>query len=88
MGFQLPLSGAILTLPAWLEPIVQPLVAAFWSWSGSLASMEATTFYDAVKSVTETRILPGDVCTYVLLCHLGIGLIAAFVGCCRHRWKH
>ncbi len=88
VGFQLPLSGAILTLPAWLEPVIQPLVAAFWSWSGSLASMEETTFYDAVKSVTETRIPSTEMCIYVLLCHLAVGLIAAFIGCRQHRWKH
>jgi hypothetical protein len=50
--------------------------------------MEDTTFYDAVKSVTETRIPSTEMCIYVLLCHLAVGLIAAFIGCRQHRWKH
>ncbi len=87
VGFQLPLSGAILALPTWLEPVIQPFVAAFWGWSGSLSSMEETKFYDAVKSVTETRILSTDMCLYVLLSHLAIGLIAAFIGCRQDRWS-
>ena len=31
VGFQLPLSGAILTLPHWLEPISRPFISAFWA---------------------------------------------------------
>ena len=40
VGFQLPLSGAILALPDWISPITQPLISGYWAWSGSLDSMK------------------------------------------------
>ena len=37
VGFQLPLSGAVLALPAWVDAITRPFIAAYWSWSGGFA---------------------------------------------------
>lgn len=88
VGFQLPLSGAILALPDWIAPVVRPLISAFWSWSGSLSSMSDTKFYDAVKRVTDTEIVAPNIAIYVLLCHLVIGLVAAYIGCRRQQWAH
>ncbi|OYW75773.1 MAG: hypothetical protein B7Z37_11770 [Verrucomicrobia bacterium 12-59-8] len=86
VGFQLPLSGAVLTLPDWLESWVQPLVVAFWSWSGSLSSMRSTAFYDAVKQVTSTDLISPTLAGFVLSVHVLVGLGMTFIGVQRSQW--
>lgn len=86
VGFQLPLSGAVLTLPDWLENWVQPLVVAFWSWSGSLSSMRSTAFYDAVKQVTSTDLVSPSIAGFVLSVHVLVGLGMCFIGVQRSQW--
>lgn len=86
VGFQLPLSGAVLTLPDWLENWVQPVIAAFWGWSGSLSSMRSTAFYDAVKQVTATDLVGPGIAAFVLFVHVLIGLAMAFVGVQKSQW--
>lgn len=86
VGFQLPLSGAVLTLPDWLENWVQPLIAAFWSWSGSLTSMRSTAFYDAVKAVTDTTLVTPAIAGFVLFVHVLVGLSMSLVGVQRSQW--
>ncbi|MEZ5388128.1 MAG: ATP-binding cassette domain-containing protein [Prosthecobacter sp.] len=86
VGFQLPLSGAVLTLPDWLENWVQPLIAAFWSWSGGLSSMRSTAFYDAVKQVTATDLVSPGVAAFVLGVHVLVGLAMSFIGVQRSQW--
>ncbi|MDB4668165.1 ATP-binding cassette domain-containing protein, partial [Akkermansiaceae bacterium] len=39
VGFQLPLSGAILALPENIEVLTRPFISAYWSWSGSVKSL-------------------------------------------------
>ncbi len=86
VGFQLPLSGAVLTLPDWLENWVQPLIAAFWSWSGSLTSMRSTAFYDAVRQVTDTDLVTPAIAGFVLFVHVLVGLSMSLVGVQRSQW--
>jgi ABC-type multidrug transport system ATPase subunit len=86
VGFQLPLSGAVLTLPDWLENWVQPLIAAFWSWSGSLTSMRSTAFYDAVRQVTDTDLVTPTIAGFVLFVHVLVGLAMSFIGVQRSQW--
>lgn len=87
VGFQLPLSGAVLSLPDWLEGAVNPFIAAFWAWSGSLRSMSATPFYDAVKKVTETSLVSPELAAFVLLAHVVIGLSMTYVGSKGSQWE-
>jgi ABC-type multidrug transport system ATPase subunit len=87
VGFQLPLSGAVLSLPDWIEGAVNPFIAAFWSWSGSLRSMSDTAFYDAVKKVTETSLVTPELAGFVLLAHVIIGLSMAYVGSKGSQWE-
>lgn len=87
VGFQLPLSGAVLSLPDWIEGAVNPFIAAFWAWSGSLRSMSDTAFYDAVKRVTETSIVSSELAAYVLLAHVIIGLSMTYVGSKGSQWE-
>lgn len=87
VGFQLPLSGAVLSLPGWIEGIVNPFIAAFWAWSGSLRSMSDTPFYDAVKKVTETSLVTPELAAFVLLAHILVGLTLAYVGSKGSQWE-
>lgn len=87
VGFQLPLSGAVLTLPDWIEGAVNPFIAAFWAWSGSLRSMSDTAFYDAVKKVTETTLVSPELAAFVLAAHVIVGLGMAYVGSKGSQWE-
>lgn len=86
VGFQLPLSGAVLTLPNIIEGWVQPFIVSFWSWSGSLYSMRSTAFYDAVKQVTETDLVPDTQAAFVLGVHILAGLVLTWIGVNRSQW--
>lgn len=88
VGFQLPLSGAVLALPGALEKIVQPLIAAYWSWSGQLSSMRPSHYFVGINQAVPTSIVPDTgVATGILLAHILCGLVATWVGCKRHRWE-
>jgi ABC-type multidrug transport system ATPase subunit len=86
VGFQLPLSGAILALPESIEPFTRPFIAAYWAWSGSVNSLAADTFA-AIESVTETTLSNSANCQFLLGVHLIIGLAAALIGLQRPRWE-
>lgn len=77
VGFQMPLSGAALALPEWLNGICQPLIAAYWGWSGYLKTFEATRHYDIVKQSTKTVIAAYDVSILILGIHVLLGLATA-----------
>ena len=86
VGFQLPLSGAVLALPDGLDSVIHPFIAAYWSWSGSLKTME-DPYYGAVQDVTpENYIVTPETCLFVLGMHVIIGLMVAYFGCKRSRW--
>ncbi len=86
VGFQLPLSGAVLALPKSIEPITRPFISAYWAWSGSIDSM-SPSYQNAVKAVTETSFQPATVCQYMLGIHIALGLIASYIGLKRHYWE-
>lgn len=83
VGFQLPLSGAVLALPDFLGNMVRPFIAAYWSWSGVLQTLKGERYYDIVQMVVQTQLSPAALCQWVLCSHIIIGLFAAWVGCQR-----
>lgn len=85
VGFQLPLSGAVLALPENIESCTRPFISAYWAWSGSVEALQ-TQVHDAVKSVIDTSLSPQDACLYALGAHIVVALIAAWVGTCRPQW--
>jgi hypothetical protein len=87
VGFQLPLSGAVLALPKAIAGITQIFIASYWGWSGFIRSMENTRYYDALKQVTQTEPASGLLCVWVLLAHIVIGLLLAYTGCKTSRWE-
>jgi hypothetical protein len=87
VGFQLPLSGAVLALPDWLGPLVRPFISSYWSWSAYLQTLQDTRFYDMVRTVTETPLAGTAQCWWVLLGHVLCGIAFAYLGCLRSRWE-
>ena len=85
VGFQLPLSGAVLALPEAIEPLSRPFIAAYWAWSGAVDSLSGDKF-NAIKSVTETTLSPANNCLFLLTAHLVIGLAVALIGLQKPRW--
>ena len=87
VGFQLPLSGAVLALPKAIAGITQIFIASYWGWSGFIRSMETTRYYDAVKQVTQTEPAHANLCLLVLVAHVVFGLFLAYTGSKNSRWE-
>ena len=85
VGFQLPLSGAVLALPENIEVFTRPFISAYWAWSGSVESLQ-TQVHDAVKSVIDTSLSLQTSCLYTLCAHIGVALIIAWAGARRPQW--
>lgn len=86
VGFQLPLSGAVLALPAGIDAALRPFVSAYWSWSGALQSLRETRYYDVLELVVPTNLSAAPLCLWVLTLHIGAGIFAAWLGCLRAHW--
>jgi hypothetical protein len=86
VGFQLPLSGAVLALPAGLDAALRPFIAAYWSWSGALQSLRDTRYYDVLELVVPTSLSSASLCVWVLLLHIVFGIFLAWLGCLRAAW--
>ena len=85
VGFQLPLSGAVLALPENIEAFTRPFISAYWAWSGSVEALQ-TQVHDAVKSVIDTGLSAQNACLYALGAHIAVALIAALAGASRPQW--
>lgn len=85
VGFQLPLSGAVLALPENVEVFTRPFISAYWAWSGSVEALQ-TQVHDAVKSVIDTSLSAQNSCLYTLGTHILVALIAAWAGVRRPQW--
>ena len=86
VGFQLPLSGAVLALPDTLAKLTRPFIAAYWSWAGSILTLRDTPFYDLILKVTKTELAALPVCYWVLGAHVALGISLAYLGCRRAVW--
>jgi ABC-type multidrug transport system ATPase subunit len=86
VGFQLPLSGAVLALPKALGWITRPFIAAYWGWSGYIETMRDTRFYDVLQMTSRTDLAAFAICGWVLLAHIMAGLILAYFGSRESRW--
>lgn len=86
VGFQLPLSGAVLALPVWAAWATRPFISAYWTWAGVMDSLDPKHLR-YVKEVTETWLSPVSICYVVLIVHIGIGLFLAYVGAKKAQWR-
>ena len=87
VGFQLPLSGAVLALPAFAEWIARPFISAYWAWSGGITALQRSPF-NAVGQVSDTKFAALWVCLTVLAVHVVVGIIVAYLGSLKNRWEH
>jgi ABC transport system ATP-binding/permease protein len=86
VGFQLPLSGVVLALPAALVWAVRPFIATYWGWAGYLMSMTDSRFYDAVSMLDKGWLAPPAAAAGVLAAHLLAGAALVFWGCQKKCW--
>lgn len=86
VGFQLPLSGAVLALPDMVEVFTQPFISAYWAWSGSINGGLLPDVLKAVKSIVQTEFAGPLLCRVVLWLHVLVGLGMAWWGARRSRW--
>jgi ABC-type multidrug transport system ATPase subunit len=89
VGFQLPLSGAVLALPGFAQSIIPPFISAFWGWGGILADVNSTEFTQSVTAVTTdkgTAIFSVHTSMAVLAVQIIVGIIVAYIGTKRHQW--
>jgi hypothetical protein len=85
VGFQLPLSGAVLALPEWAGWLSRPFISAYWSWAGIMDGMERD-YFRYIAEVTDTWLSPMWLAFVVLLIHVGLGLFIAYIGVKKPRW--
>lgn len=86
VGFQLPLSGAVLALPEHIESFTRPFISAYWAWSGSVQALQ-TQVHQAVKSVIDTGLSPQSACVEALVVHVFVALVVAWMGTRRSHWE-
>lgn len=86
VGFQLPLSGAVLALPDMVETITQPFISAYWAWSGSIEGGLSPDVLKAVKSIVQTSFSSDKLCHVVLWAHVAVGLALTWWGARREQW--
>ncbi len=88
VGFQLPLSGALLALPQFAAALTRPFIACYWAWSGFLNTMKDSTtdHYDAAVRVTQTALSPYALCLWVLVSHIAVAFFLAYSGLRRPQW--
>ena len=86
VGFQLPLSGAVLALPEHIEAFTRPFISAYWAWSGSVEALQSQV-HGAVKSVIDTSLSMQNACIYTLAIHIAAGIVAAWAGSRRAQWE-
>ncbi len=85
VGFQLPLSGAVLALPEHIEVFTRPFISAYWSWSGSVEALQSQV-HGAVKSVVDTSLSNQNICLFTLTIHILAALGLAWIGTRRPQW--
>ena len=86
VGFQLPLSGAVLALPEMVETFTQPFISAYWAWSGSIEGGLNTDVLKAVKSIVQTNFSAPMLCRVVLVGHVLVGMLLTWWGARREQW--
>jgi len=87
VGFQMPLSGAVLAMPEWAGWLTRPFISAYWSWAGIVDSLQGN-YHRYVGEVTDTWLSPAGWCFVVLLLHFVVGVVIAYLGVKRPRWHH
>jgi hypothetical protein len=83
----LPLSGAVLALPEYVEKLTHPFISAYWAWSGSVNGGLDSEVLKAVNSIVQTTFSDKPLCMVVLLGHVLFGIVLTYIGVRRTRWE-
>jgi len=87
VGFQLPLSGVVLALPAYLVWIFRPFINAYWGWAGYFKSMVQEKLYEAYTSAHPSSLIPDSwIALAVLGAHALAGAALVWWGCRQRKW--
>ena len=89
VGFQLPLSGAVLALPDFAQKIFPSFISAFSGWGGILKDISGGDYSQAVSAVTVekgTEIFSVQTSMTVLGIQILVGVLVAYFGVKRHQW--
>jgi hypothetical protein len=90
VGFQLPLSGVVLALPAALTWVCRPFINSYWGWSGYMKSMMGQPLYDAYTASmpNQTAYVASTAEGLAVLLIQGlIGFCFVVYGCQQKRWN-
>lgn len=87
VGFQLPLSGAVIALPVWAGLLTRPFISAYWSWAGIMDGVQRD-YHRYIDEVTDTWLAPAGAAFLVLVLHVAAGLFIAYLGVKRPRWEN
>jgi ABC-type multidrug transport system ATPase subunit len=87
VGFQLPLSGAVLAMPDWLGRISRPFIEGYWAWAGFVQTFHDMRHFDAVLKTTATPVCSVGAAMAVLLLHICAGFLLALWGARRSHWE-
>ncbi len=90
VGFQLPLSGVVLALPAALTWVCRPFINSYWGWSGYMKSMMGQPLYDAYTASmpNQTAYVADNALSLLVLLVQGlVGICLIVFGCQQKRWN-
>ncbi len=90
VGFQLPLSGVVLALPASLTWVCRPFINSYWGWSGYMKSMMGLPLYDAYTDSMPNQnayVASNSLGMTVLLVQGLLGVCLVVYGCQQKRWN-
>jgi ABC-type multidrug transport system ATPase subunit len=86
VGFQLPLSGAVLAMPDWLGRLSRPFIEGYWAWAGFVQTFHDMRHFDAVLKTTTTPVCSVSAAVGVLVFHVCAGFLLALAGARRSHW--
>jgi len=90
VGFQLPLSGVVLALPATLTWVCRPFINSYWGWSGYMKSMMGLSLYGAYTASMPNQsayVASNGEGMAVLLVQGLLGVCLVVYGCQQKRWN-
>lgn len=87
VGFQLPLSGAVLAMPDWLGRLSRPFIEGYWAWAGFVQTFADVRHFDAVLRTTATPVCSVGAAAMVLAIHIAVGFLLALWGARRSHWE-
>lgn len=87
VGFQLPLSGVVLSLFGPFSDWIRTIITTYWGWAAYLASFRDTGLYDAAVFVSEEKVPTYDLSLLVLSLHVLSALILVTSGVFRMHKK-